>query len=119
MPPTVLNQNLISRYKSLVLPLYVEPPKEAEVGSFEGEEHQIDFSIKSTNTGVQTKLKRKSQQSVQGKAKPVEEELIQNRDISSFFVFKGTKTSKRDRKEKTAKFVIDLSDQKNILLLIP
>ena len=58
MPPTVLNENLLSRYKSLVASLYVEPLKEAEVGSFEREEHQIDFSIKSTKTGVQTKLKR-------------------------------------------------------------
>ena len=48
MPPTVLNENLISRYKSLVASLYVEPPKEAKVGSFEREEHQTDFSIKST-----------------------------------------------------------------------
>ena len=56
MPPTVLNENLISKYKSLVASLYLEPPKEAEVGSFEREEHQTDFSIKSTETGVQTKL---------------------------------------------------------------
>ena len=34
MPPTVLNENLISRYKSLVASLYVGPPKEGEVGSF-------------------------------------------------------------------------------------
>ena len=40
--------------------LYVESPKKAEVGSFEREEHQTDFSIKSTKTGVQTKIKRKS-----------------------------------------------------------
>ena len=58
MPPTVLNENLLSRYKSLVASLYVEPLKEADVGSFEREEHQTDFSIKSTKTGVQTKLKR-------------------------------------------------------------
>ena len=70
MPPTVLNENLISRYKSLVASLYVKPPKEAEVGSFEREEHQTDFSIKSTKTSVQTKLKRKSQQSEQRDAKP-------------------------------------------------
>ena len=63
MPSTVLNENLISKYKSLVAPLYVEPTKEAEVGSFEREKHQTDFSIKSTKTGVQAKLKRKSQQS--------------------------------------------------------
>ena len=77
------------------------------------------FRLKAQIQVFKQKLKRKSQQSVQGEAKPVEEELIQNRDTRSFFVFKGTKTSKRDRKEKTAKFVIDLSDQKNILLLIP
>ena len=58
MPPTVLNENLLSRYKSLVASLYIEPLKEAEVGNFEREEHQTDFSIKSTKTGVQTKLKR-------------------------------------------------------------
>ena len=34
--------------------------KKSEVGSFEREEHQTDFSIKSTKTGVQTKIKRKS-----------------------------------------------------------
>ena len=107
-PPTVLSENLISRYKSLVASLYVEPPKEAEVGSFEKEEHQSDFWIKSTKTGIQTKLKRKSQQSAPGEAKPDEKELPQSRDIRSFFVFKGTKTSKRDQKEETAKFVIDL-----------
>ena len=51
----------MSRYKSLIASLYVEPPKEAEVGSFERENHQTDFSIKSTKTDVQAKLKRKSQ----------------------------------------------------------
>lgn len=61
IPPTVLNENLMSRYKSLIASLYVEPPKEAEVGSFERENHQTDFSIKSTKTDVQAKLKRKSQ----------------------------------------------------------
>ena len=110
MPPTVLNENLISRSKSLVASLYVEPPKEAEVGSFEREEHQTDFLIKSTKIGAQTKLKRKSQQSAPGEAKPDEKELLQSRDIRSFFVFKGIKRSKKDRKEETAKFVIDLSD---------
>ena len=81
-PPTVLNENLISRYKSLVASLYVEPPREAEVGSFEREKNQTNFSIKSTKTGVQTKLKRKSQQSVPGEAKPDEKELPQSRDIN-------------------------------------
>ena len=47
---------------------------------------------------------------VPGEAKPDEKELPQSRDIRLFFIFKGTKTSKRDRKEETAKFVIDLSD---------
>ena len=62
MPPTVLNENLISRYKSLVTSLYVEPPKEAEVGNFECEK-QTDFSIDSTTkTKVQTKLTKKSQE---------------------------------------------------------
>ena len=83
MPSTVLNENLISKYKSLVAPLYVEPIKEAEVGSFEREKHQTDFSIKSTKTGVQTKLKRKSQQRAPGEAKPDEKELPQSRDINS------------------------------------
>ena len=110
MLPTVLNENLISRSKSLVASLYVEPPKEAEGGSFEREEHQTDFSIKSTKIGAQTKLKRKSQQNAPGEAKPDEKELLQSRDIRSFFVFKGIKRSKKDRKEETAKFVIDLSD---------
>ena len=91
MQPTGLNENLISRCKSLVASLYVEPPKEAEVSSFERQKHQTDFSIKSTKTGVQTKLERKSQQSAPQEDKPDE-------------------TSKRDRKEETAKFAIDLSD---------
>ena len=52
VPPNVLNENLISRYKSLVTSIYVEPPKEAEAGSFERKEHQTDFPIKSTKTGV-------------------------------------------------------------------
>ena len=34
---TVLNENLISRDKSVVVFLYVELPKKAEVGSFESE----------------------------------------------------------------------------------
>ena len=107
MPPTVLNE---SRYKSLVASLFVEPPKEAEVGSSEREEHQTDVLIKSTKIGVQTKLRRKSQHSLPGEAKPDKKELPQSRDIRLFFVFKGTKRSIRDRDEKTAKFVIDLSD---------
>ena len=89
LPPTVLNENLIRWYKLL----FVESPKKAEVGSFEKEEHQTDFSIKSTKTGVQTKIKRKSQHSATGEAKSHEKELSQSRDIHSFFVFKGTKTS--------------------------
>ena len=64
MPPTVLNKNLISRYKSLVASLYVEPPKEAEVGSFENEQ-ETDISVDSTTakvkSKVETKKKRKSQ----------------------------------------------------------
>ena len=96
MPPTVLNENLISRYKSLVASSYVKPPKEAEVGSFEREQHQTDFSIKGTKKGVQVKLKRKSQQNAPEEAKPDEKELPQSREIRSFFVFKGAKTSKRD-----------------------
>ena len=47
MPPTVLNENLISRYKSLVASLYVEPPKETEVGSFENEK-ETNISVDST-----------------------------------------------------------------------
>jgi len=67
MPPTVLNANLISRYKSLVASLYVEPPKEAEVGSFESEK-ETDFAVEATTTktktktNVQTKSKRTSQE---------------------------------------------------------
>ena len=47
-----INENLMSRYKSLIASLYVKPPKEAEVGSFEREEHQTKFLIKSTKTGA-------------------------------------------------------------------
>ena len=38
IPPTVLNKNLISRYKSFVASSYAEPPKEPELRSFEREE---------------------------------------------------------------------------------
>ena len=109
MPPTVLNEKLISRYKSLVASLYVEPPKEAEVGSFEREKHQTDFWIKGRKTGVQTKLKRKSQP-CQEKLNQMRKNCLKAETYVRFFIFKGTKTSKRDRKEETAKFVIDLSD---------
>ena len=55
MPPTVLNEDLISRYKSLVASFFVEPPKEADVGSF-GSEKEFNFSVDSTTkTNFQTK----------------------------------------------------------------
>ena len=76
----------MSRYKSLIASLYVEPPKEAEVGSFERENHQTDFSIKSTKTDVQAKLKRKSQQSAPGEGKPDEKNGLKA-DISQLFYF--------------------------------
>ena len=57
MSPTVLivlNENLVSRYKSLVASLYVGPPTEAEAGSFEYEK-ETDFLVDSTTkTKVQT-----------------------------------------------------------------
>ena len=43
--------------------------------------------------------------SAPGEAKRDEKELPQSRDIRLCFVFKGTKTSRRDRKEETAKFL--------------
>ena len=44
IPITVLNENLISRYKSLVASLCIEPPKEAEVSNSESEK-ETNFSV--------------------------------------------------------------------------
>ena len=60
IPPTVLNQTLISRDKLLVASLYVKPPKQA--GSFESEK-ETNFSVDSTTkTNFQIKNNRKSQE---------------------------------------------------------
>ena len=112
MPPTVLNENLISRYKSLVTSLHVEPPKEAKVGSFECEK-QTGFSIDSTTkTKVQTKLKRKSQETSAsgGKNKPTKEKLPQSKDIRVFFANMEKSDDKTSKKETSKNFVIDLTD---------
>ena len=62
MSPAVLNENLISRYKSLVASLYVEHPKKVEVGSSKSEK-ETDFSVElATKANVQTKNKRKLQE---------------------------------------------------------
>ena len=62
IPPTVLNQTLISRDKLLVASLYVKPPKQAEVGGFESEK-ETNFSVDSTaKTNFQIKNNRKSQE---------------------------------------------------------
>ena len=62
MSPAVLNENLISRYKSLVASLYVEHPKKAEAGSSKSEK-ETDFSVElATKANVQTKNKRKLQE---------------------------------------------------------
>ena len=78
MPPTVLNENLISRYMSLVASLFVEPSKETEVGNFEREK-ETDFSVDSTTTktktNVQTKNKRKSQETSTEKQNPAKKQI--------------------------------------------
>ena len=62
MPPTVLCEKLISRYKSFVASFYAESLKGAEVDSFESEK-ETDFSVDSTTkANVQTKNKRKLQE---------------------------------------------------------
>ena len=71
MPPTVLNENLISRCKSLVASFYVEPTKEAEVGSF-GSEKQIDFSVDST---TETNVQRKEQETSAEKNKATKKKI--------------------------------------------
>ena len=113
MPPTVLNENLISRYKSLVASLYVEPPKEGEVGSFESEK-ETDFSVDSTTTktNVQTKNKRKSQETSTEKQNPANKQIAQCKDIRAFFAPSMVKKcNDHTRKiESSKKLVTDLTD---------
>ena len=109
MPPTVLNENLISRYTSLVASLYVEPPKEAEVGSFENEK-ETDISVDSTTAKVETKKKRKSQPETSTEKQNLAKK--QSKDIRSFFTpSKENKSNHQTRKTEPSKnSVIDLTE---------
>ena len=113
MPPTVMNENLISRYKSLVASLYVEPPKEAEVGSFENEK-ETDISVDSTTakvkSNVETKKKRKSQPETSTEKQNLAKK--QSKDIRSFFTpSKENKSNNQTRKTEPSKnSVIDLTE---------
>ena len=115
MPPTVLNENLFSRYKSLVASLYAEPPREAEVGSFESEK-ETDFSVDSTTTKTKTNVhitnKRKSQETNTEKQNPAKKQIAQCKDIPAFFALsKVKKFNDQTRKiESSKKLVIDLTD---------
>ena len=111
MPPIVLNENLISRYKSLVASLYVEPPKEVEVGSFESEK-ELDFTVDSTTairttakTNIPTKHKRKSEKTSSEKQDPAKR---QSKDIRGFF--SPSKVISTTRNAEAEKLVIDLTD---------
>ena len=62
MPPTVLNENLISRYKSLLHPYMLNRLRKRKLATL-NVKNKLIFSIGSTTkTKVQTKLKRKSQE---------------------------------------------------------
>ena len=77
IPPIVVNQNLISRYKLLLASLYVKPPKQAEAGNFESEK-DTNFSVDSTTkTNFQIKNNRKSQQTGAKKNKVAKIKLAQ------------------------------------------
>ena len=114
MPPTVLNENLISRYKSFVVSLYVESPKEEEAGIFESEK-EADFSVDSTTTktktNVQTKNKRKSQETSTEKQSPAKKQIAQCKDLRAFFASSRVKKfNDQTRKiESSKKLVIDLT----------
>ena len=99
IPPAALNENLISRYGSLVASFYVEPPKEAEVGSFESGK-ETDFSVDSTTkTIIQTK-KRKSPEMSAEINKPSEKKLAQIKDIWAVFAT-GNVEKSNDQTSKT------------------
>ena len=78
----MLNENLISRCKPLVPSFYVEPTKEAEVGSF-GSEKQIDFSVDST---TETNVQIKEQETSAEKIKLQRKKLAQSKYITAFFL---------------------------------
>ena len=102
MPPTVLKENLISRYKSLVSSLHVEPIKDAEVGSFERKK-ETDFSVDSTTkTNIQTKNKIKSQERSAEKNKAAKKKLAPSKGIRTFFTTNNVQKS-NDYTSKTEK----------------
>ena len=103
MPPTVLNENLISRYKSLIASLYVEPQKEAEVGSFENEK-ETNISVDSTTAKVETKKKRKSQPETSTEKQNLAKK--QSKDIDHFLLqVKKTNLTTRHAKQNHQKIV--------------
>ena len=114
MPPTVLNENLISRYKSLVGSLYVEPSKGAEIGSFlENNTNNVPSVTtanekRGTTTNIPTKSKkRKTTNSVTAKT-PEKQRVVQSKNIRSFFP--STTVVKSTKPSKPKNVVIDLTD---------
>ena len=107
MPPTVLNENLISRYKSLVASLYVEPPKEAKVGSLENEK-ETDISVDSTTAKVKSKVETKKKRKSQPETSTEKQNLAkkQSKDIRSFLLqVKKTNLTTRHAKQNHQKIV--------------
>ena len=108
-----LNENLISRYKSLVASLYVEPPTEAEVGSFENEK-ETDISVDSTTAKVKSKVETKKKRKSQPETSTEKQNLAkkQSKDIQSFFTpSKENKSNNQTRKTEPSKnSVIDLTE---------
>ena len=91
IPPTVLNEKLIDRYMPLVQSSYVEPPLEAEVGSFESENNSsVQFSIGPACSAKRSKnenLKRKPQvnRAPDKNDVPVKKNVAQSKDIRVLF----------------------------------
>ena len=68
------------------------------------------FRLKAQEQVFKQNLKESHNRARQEKLNLMRKNCLKAETCVRFFVFKGIKTSKRDRKEETAKFVIDLSD---------
>ena len=91
MPLIVFNENLISRYKSLVTSLYVEPSKEAKLAALKEKNIKLIFRLKAQRQVFKQNLKESHNRA--------SNETLNLMGV----VFKGTKTSKREQKEKNSK----------------
>ena len=83
-PPTVLNENLISRYKSLVASLHVEPLKEMEDGSFKSKK-ETDFSVDPT-TKARSNKEQKITRNECRKNKAAKKKLAQSKVLRALGV---------------------------------